>query len=241
MHFEIYWSIKQMNKSIKTKKKHEEEKLVSTSWITKVTDYYNGKEKVINGVLIGILVVIMLVVVYTLYYLPSRQEKAELAIWKAERYFAMDSLDLALNGDGSYDGVLAVIDDYGFTKTGNRAKFIAGICYLRLGDFDEAIKYLKKFKSDDMLVSVQALGAIGDAYMEKGDWDNAVKYYKKAVSKNPNDLITPEYLLRLGMLCEMQGKWADAVYYYEKLQKEHPQSYQAMEIEKRIEFAKAKL
>jgi tetratricopeptide (TPR) repeat protein len=234
-----------MNKSIKSKKKHEDVMHTPTSWVKKVTDYYNDKQKVVNGVTTGILVVIVIILAYTLYYLPSRQEKAELAIWQAERYFAMDSLDLALNGGVAYngveyDGVLAVINDYGFTKTGNRAKFIAGICYLKLGEYDNAIKYLKKFKSKDMLVSVQALGSIGDAYMEKGEWDNAVKYYKKAVSKNSNDLITPSYLLRLGMLCEMQGKWADAVSYYETLQKEHPQSQEAMEIDKRIEFAKAK-
>jgi tetratricopeptide (TPR) repeat protein len=203
-------------------------------------DYYNEKQKVINGVVTGILVVVIIILAYAMYYLPSQQKKAELAIWKAERYFAMDSLGLTLNGDGSFDGVLAIIDDYGRTKTGNRARYIAGICYLRLGEYDNAIEYLKKFKSNDMLASVQALGSIGDAYMEKGDWDNAVKYYKKAVSKNSNDLITPEYLLRLGWLSEMQGKWADAVSYYERLQKEHPRSYQAMEIEKRIEFAKAK-
>jgi tetratricopeptide (TPR) repeat protein len=92
-----------------------------------------------------------------------------------------------------------------------------------------------------MFVSVQALASIGDAYMEKNDLDNAAKYYKKAISKNPNDLITPMYLLRLGMLCEVQGKWKEAVSYYEKLQKEHPQTQEAMEIEKRIEFTKAKL
>jgi tetratricopeptide (TPR) repeat protein len=229
-----------MNKSIKGKKKHEDVMHTSTSWIKKVTDLYNEKQKIVNGATIGVLVVIVIILAYTLYYLPSRQEKAELAIYKAERYFAMDSLNLALNGDGFYDGVLTVIDNYGFTKTGNRAKYIAGICYLKLGEYDDAIKYLKKFKSKDKLVSVQAFGSIGDAYMEKGDLDNAAKYYKKAVSRNANDLVTPVYLFRLGMLSEMQGKWADAVSYYEKLQKEHPQSYEAMEIEKRIEFAKAK-
>ena len=230
-----------MSKSIKSKKKHEEVKQIQTSWLKRVIDYYNEKQSVANGVAIGVLVVIAAVTAYVKWYLPSQAEKAELAIYKAERYFAMDSLQLALDGDGSYDGVLTVIDNYGATKTGNRAKYIAGICYLRLGDYDEAIRYLKKFKSRDLLVSVQALASIGDAYMEKNDLDNAVKYYKKAISKNPNDLITPVYLLRLGTLCEMQDEWTDAVSYYERLQKEHPQSYEAMEIEKRIAFAKAKL
>ena len=239
--FEIYWNTKHMSKSIKSKKKQEEVTRKSVSWIQKATDFYNEKQKVINGATIGGLVVIAAILAYTLYYLPSQQKKAEVAIYKAERYFAMDSLQFALNGDGACDGVLTVISDYGSTKTGNRAKYIAGICYLKLGEYDEAIKYLKKFKSKDMLVSVQALASIGDAYMEKNDLDNAAKYYKRAISKNPNDLITPMYLLRLGMLYELQGKWKDAVFYYEKLQKEHPQSYEAMEIEKRIEFAKAKL
>jgi len=241
LQLKIYLNTKHMSKSIKSKKKQEEITRKSVSWIQKATNFYNEKQKVINVATTGGLVVIIAILAYILYYLPYQQEKAENAIWKAERYFAMDSLQLALDGDGSCDGILTVIDNYGATKTGNRAKYIAGICYLKLGDYDEAIKYLKKFKSRDMLVSVQALASIGDAYMEKNDLDNAAKYYKKAVSKNSNDLITPMYLLRLGMLCEMQGKWKDAVSYYEKLQKEHPQSYEAMDIEKRIEFAKAKL
>ncbi|MDR0603420.1 MAG: tetratricopeptide repeat protein [Bacteroidales bacterium] len=234
-----------MNKSSKKHDKKREEVIhssnhLSRSFIERCRYFYNGQEKVINIVGIGIAIVLIAVLAYTLLYIPKQQEKAEVAIYKAERYFAMDSLTLALNGDGQYDGVLSVIDNYGNTKTGNRAKYIAGICYLKLGQYDDAIKYLKKFKSKDKLVSVQALGSLGDAYMEKNDLDNAAKYYKKAVSKNGNDLITPVYLLRLGMLCEMQGKWKDAVSYYEQLQQDYTQSYEAMDIDKRISYAKTK-
>ena len=222
-------------------KKQADIKQSSNSWIKVIVDFYNERKKVLNIVTTGVLVVVIIVLAYLLYYVPSQQKKADIAIYKAEYYFSVDSLELALNGDGFFDGVLSIIDDYGHTKTGNRAKYIAGICYLKLGEYDDAIKYLKKFRSNDKFVSVQALGSIGDAYMEKNDLDNAAKYYKKAISKNENDLITPIYLLRLGMLCEMQGKWKEAVSNYEKLQKEHPQSYEAIDIEKRIEYAKAKL
>ncbi|MDR2408648.1 MAG: tetratricopeptide repeat protein [Bacteroidales bacterium] len=230
-----------MNKS---SKKHEEvihsSKHLSHSFIERWRYFYNGKEKVINIAGISAGIVLIAVLAYMLFYIPGQQKKAEVAIYKAEQYFAMDSLMLALNGDGQYDGVLSVIDNYGNTKTGNRAKYIAGICYLKLGQYDEAIEYLKKFKSRDKLVSVQALGSLGDAYMEKNDLDNAAKYYKKAVSKNENDLITPVYLLRLGMLYEMQGKWSDAASYYEQLQQDYTQSHEAMEIEKRIAYVKTK-
>ena len=70
--------------------------------------------------------------------------------------------------------------------------------------------------------------------------DNALKYYKKAVSKEGHELVTPMYLLRLGMLCEMQGNWKDAVTYYEKLQQEYPQSFEATDIDKRIEYSQGK-
>jgi tetratricopeptide (TPR) repeat protein len=224
----------------KNNRKHEDVMHTSVSFFKRALTLYNEKQKVVNIATTAILAVLILLFAYFLYYMPRQQEKAELAIFKAERYYAMDSLELALNGDGMYDGLLTVIDEYSATKTGNRAKYIAGICYLRLGQYDEAIQYLKKFKSKDKLVSVQVLGSLGDAYMEKNDLENAAKYYKKAVSKNQNELITPVYLLRLGMLCEMQGKWTDAVSYYETLQQEYMQSYEAMDIDKRIEYAKAK-
>ncbi|MDR1878982.1 MAG: tetratricopeptide repeat protein [Bacteroidales bacterium] len=233
-------SVSKNNKKHVEKSTHAPYTHTSDSWLKRLIVLYNEKQKVVNIVTIVVFALVVLALAYFLYYMPSQQQKAETAIFKAERYFAMDSLELALNGDGLYDGVLQVIDDYSATKTGNRAKYIAGICYLRLGQYDDAIKYLKKFKSGDKLISVQALGSLGDAYMEKNDLDNAAKYYKKAVSKNANELVTPIYLLRLGMLCEMQGKWKDAVSYYERLQKEYMQSFEAMDIEKRIEYTKAK-
>ena len=110
-----------------------------------------------------------------------------------------------------------------------------------IGQYDDAIRYLKKFKSRDKLVSVQALGSIGDAYMEKNDIDNAIKYYKKAASKNPNEQITPVYLQRLGWVHEMQGNWKEALACFETLQKEYTQSSEAMDAEKRIAFLKEKI
>ena len=210
-------------------------------YIKKVTNFYEEKKKVINIASTAFLVVFALVLAYSLYYMPKKQQNAEKALFKAERYFGMDSLQLALDGDGVHGGLLSVIDEHGSTKSGNRAKYMAGICYLKLGQYDDAIRCLKKFKSRDKLVSVQALGSIGDAYMEKNDMDNAVKYYKKAASKNPNEQITPVYLQRLGWVYEMQGNWKEALACFETLQQKYTQSPEAMDVEKRIAFLKEKI
>jgi len=222
-------------------KKKEEATFPLDVYIKRLTHFYEEKKQVINIASGAFVVVLALALAYFMYFLPKKQREAEIAIFKAERYFGMDSLQLALNGDGVYSGLLSVIDEFGSTKSGNRAKYMAGVCYLKLGQYDDAIKYLKKFSSRDKLVSVQALGLIGDAYMEKNDMDNAVKYYKKAVAKNPNELNTPIYLQRLATVYKMQGNWKEALAAFETLQQEYMQSYEAMDVEKEIAFLKGKL
>ena len=222
------------------KNKKESAPIAVDTFFVRIQKWYESNQKKINYLTTAVLVVAVLVVLYFTMWRPNRQKKAELAIFKAEQYFAQDSMQLALNGDGVYEGLLDVISTYPCTKTGNRAKYEAGICYLRMGDFDNAIKYLKKFKGKDKLVSVNALGAIGDAYAEKSDWNSAYSYYQKASKIHPNALLTPTYLYRAGLSCEKLGKWAAAEDIYTTLQHEYPASYEAMDIDKRIAYAKAK-
>src|SRR5205814_904012 len=78
---------------------------------------------------------------------PKEQQAAD-AIYKAEQNFAKDSLKAALNGEGTTRGFLYVIKNYDGTKSSNLAKYYAGVCYLRTGDFNNAVKYLKDFSTD---------------------------------------------------------------------------------------------
>jgi tetratricopeptide (TPR) repeat protein len=223
------------------KKKKEEVIIPVDTFVERIENFFVTYKKQINIISSVVLVVIAVIVAFFVWYLPKQEAKAELAIYKAEQYFAQDSFALALKGNGMYDGLLTIIDEYGITKTGNRAKYLAGICYLKTGKFDDAITYLKKFRGKDKLVSVQALASIGDAYVEKNDYKNGLKYYQKAVDKNPNEVITPMYLMRAAMLCEMNNQWEDALTFYERVQKEYPTSNESQDIEKRIEFVKVKM
>ena len=46
-----------------------------------------------------------------------KNEEAAADMYYAERFFEMDSFNLALNGYGTYPGFLNVIDDYGISKS----------------------------------------------------------------------------------------------------------------------------
>ena len=224
----------------KDKKEKKDNLMQVDSWFTKLEQWYETNRKKISVVSTVVLVVILLCIYLGVFWMPKRQQKAELDIFKAEQYFAQDSLQQALNGDGVYDGLLTVASRYRCTKTANRARYEIGICYLQMGDFEQAIKYLKKFKGKDKLVSVQALGSIGDAYMELNNLDKALTYYKKAAKKNPNDLLTPRYLYRAGLVCEKKGDWKAAAKLYEEMRHAYPNAMETMDIEKRIAYVNAK-
>lgn len=115
-----------------------------------------------------------------------RMEKASAMMFAAEQQFAQDSFKLALNGDGNFAGFLQVIEKYGSTGTGNVARHYAGICYLRLGQYQEALDYLTQYKgsTDDVpsaLLAAQNYGLRGDVYVQMGDYAEAAKSYEKAV------------------------------------------------------------
>lgn len=187
---------------------------------------------------------VILVVGFAIYgvkkfYLEPRENEGQEQMFMAQQYFESDSLAKALNGDATYSGFLGIIDDYSGTKAANLSKYYAGMIYLKQGKFQEAIDYLKKFKSDDEIVGSMAAGSIGDAYLELGDKDEALNYYEKAANRKKNDLTSPLYLMRAAFVYEETGNFEKAVELYTEIKKEYPRSQEAMDIDKYIERAKA--
>jgi tetratricopeptide (TPR) repeat protein len=209
--------------------------------LSKTEQFIESNQKRLTYVIGGIILVILLFFGFKKFVSSPREKSAEAAMFRAEYYFEKDSLDLALNGDGENEGFLGVIDDYGSTKAGNLAKYYAGLCYLNKGEYQKAIDFLKKFNGDDLIVSGMALGAIGDSYMQLDQVDKAREYYIKAAEKEPNDFVSPTYMLKAGWTYELQGKWKDAKVFYERIKKEYPKSHEARDIDKYISRAKANL
>ena len=101
-------------------------------------------------------------------------------MFKAEEYYRIDSVNLALNGDGQYDGFLRVISKYGGTDAANLAQLYTGICYIKLNENEKAVKYLKKFSTSSKPTQALAYKLLGDADADLGKNAEALEYYKKA-------------------------------------------------------------
>ncbi len=150
------------------------------------------------------------------------------------QYNYKTALGLRLNGGaGISAGILKVISTYGGTETGNRARYIAGACYLQNGDFNNAIKYLKDFSTSATQVQTAAYMMLGDAHAELKKNDDALSYFKKAAAVNTKDeFMTPEALYKAAQLAENSNKTADAVELFKKIRDEYPKSTRAADVDK---------
>jgi len=198
------------------------------------TEHY--LEENYKTLLIGLGVIVVLVGLIWLgkLYFNKRNDEAQSQMFQAERYLELDSLKLALNGDGNYLGFLDIAKQYKFTRSGNLAKYSAGICYLHLGNYKEAIEFLNKYSKKDKVIGSLAIGATGDAYVELGDVDKGLTKYLEAADYASNSFNSPVFLMKAAELYELKGKYPDALKLYEKIESTYPESTEGTTIEKYI-------
>ncbi len=189
-------------------------------------------------IIVGIVAVIVVIggfYAYKEFVVKPKEQKAAELIYKAQQYFSQDSSKKVLDGDESAKGVLYIISEFGGTKSANLAKYYAGVSYLKLGQFDKAIEYLKDFKTDAKQVQMVSYGALADALAESGKKEDAVDYYQKAATTFEKDeSISAEYLFRAGLLSETIGKADKALSFYKEVKEKYPKTEKGTQIDKYI-------
>lgn len=201
--------------------------------LSKTELWIEEHQKLIYGVIAAIIVIAG--IIWGLKALNDKKDRtASNEIFTAQKYFEKEMYDAALVGDGNYLGFTEVYDAYKSTKTGKLAAYYAGISNMKLGKYNEAIDYLKKYTGNDEILAPMALGAIGDCYMELDDMNQAVAYYEKAINKSKNEFTGPMFLTKAGMTYEILGDYANALKCYKALKADYPLSNEAFEINKNI-------
>ncbi|MFV8355405.1 tetratricopeptide repeat protein [Flavobacterium sp. XS1P32] len=189
---------------------------------SRTEDWVAKNQKVIIGLVAAAAIFTIGYLGYQRFVAAPQQEEAANEMFVAQQNFqkatdgvASDSLyKLSLNGSEGKFGFLKIADEYSGTDAGNLANYYAGIAYLNTGKYNEAIDYLSKFKSDDIVLSALAKGAIGDAYSQKNQPQEALENYVKAAESNKNDFTTPRFLLKAGKVALALGNKADALKYF---------------------------
>ncbi|WP_370425166.1 tol-pal system YbgF family protein [Tenacibaculum dicentrarchi] len=146
--------------------------------------------------------------------------------------------NIGLNGgDGKY-GFIDIASKFSGTKAGNSANFYAGLSFLKTKKYEEAIKYLSDFNSEDELLGAIALGAIGDAFADINQSEDALTYYQKAAKKKSNDFTAPLFLFKAAQTAMNLKEYTTAEKLYTTIKEKYATTDQGRDIQKYINSAK---
>ena len=217
-------------KNLNEKEAQRQENIEQT--VSATEQFFNENKKVIWGVVAAVLVIGLGILAYNKFIYQPKCVEAMQQCYPAEMSFQNGEYDLALNGDGNNLGFADIIADYG-TKAGKAVYLYAGICELQLGNNEEALSYLKKYKGKEPILAARAKACEGDAYVALGDYNAAVRAYKAAVDCADN-MFAAGYLLKEGSALEALGQKAEALACYKTVENDYPQSIEAYDIAKYI-------
>ncbi len=218
------------NKNLKEQEKLQQEKVEEN--LSAVGEFFLKYEKQIWGILLAIVVIGLAVLAYQKFYAQPKKTEALGQLFPAENAFASGEYEIALNGDGNILGFAEIAKEYG-KKAGKDIYMYAGVSALNLGNYEDAISYLKKYKGKDEILAAKALACEGDAYVGLEKYQQALSCYDKAAAKVEN-IFAASYLLKAGIVCEEIGQTEKALSYYQQIKDKYPQSVEGYDIDKYI-------
>ncbi|MAZ29394.1 MAG: hypothetical protein CL868_20265 [Cytophagaceae bacterium] len=177
---------------------------------------------------------------YKKFIQEPKNIEASNEMYQAQNYFneaiagaaQKDSLfNLALNGGEGKYGFLDIIDSYGGTQSANLAHYYAGMAYLNMNQYKQAIDQLEDFESDDEMLGPLAKGGIGDAFAQLDQLDEALDYYAAAAKMQDNDFTAPRFLFKASMVAIELGQKDKAAGFLKEIKEKYPKSTEAGEAE----------
>ena len=212
---------------------------------SKTEDWVARNQKIIIGLVAGVALFTVGYLAYQKFIAEPKQDEAANEMFVAQQNFqkatdgvASDSLyKLSLNGSEGKFGFLKIADEYSGTDAGNLANYYAGMAYLNTGKYAEAIDFLSKFNSEDIVLNAMAKGAIGDAYSQQNKPKEALENYVKAAEVNKNDFTTPRFLLKAGKTALALGNKEEALKYFTDIKDNYDATPEAASIDVLIGLA----
>jgi tetratricopeptide (TPR) repeat protein len=216
---------------------------------SKTEEWVVRNQKYIFSVVGAVALVVLGIIGYNNLIAEPNAKEAMNEMAKAQSYFdeAVNAADkdslftLALNGGQGKFGMLDIADQYSGTPAGNLANYYAGMAYLNMNTYEEAIKYLSDFSSEDMMLSAMAKGGIGDAFVQLNQLNEGLEYYQKAVKESTNDFTTPLFLMKSARIAMRLGENRKALEHLTRIKSDFSKSNQAKDIDVLIGKASASL
>ncbi len=208
---------------------------------TQGENFFEKNSKMVVVAIVVIFVLAAAIFGYKKVIVEPRNVKGQEMLFEAQYRFESQTADfaLALNGDENTPGFAQVVEQYGNTPAGNLARMYAASCALRLGDFDQAQKYINSYKNvkgvPGAIINAMAAGIKGEIAVEKGDNAGAAKLFEQAAKSNENDFTTPMYLRKAALAYRAAGDAAKADALLKVIAEEYPSSFDARDAQKLVD------
>ncbi len=82
------------------------------SVLSRSEQFIEDHQKTLTTIVLVVVAIVGVYLAYQKWYLKPLEEEANSQMYVAEQYFQRDSFNLALNGDGNYDGFIGINEDY---------------------------------------------------------------------------------------------------------------------------------
>lgn len=230
---------KNNNKEVKAAAKEQQTSMEET--LNRWEEFFEKYKTAVIAAVVAVIVIVAGIGLYRTKVVAPRETRVAEYLFPGERYMLNEQYDVALNGDESgFSGFKDIADNYGGTKSGKLAAAYAGLCYAHLDSFDIAIKYLSKFKGKDLMVAPAVEAAKGDCYASVDKLSEAASAFEKAAKMADNEVQTPMYLFKAGLIYEAMNQSSQALKAYNRIKNEYPSSSEAAKIESYITRLTAK-
>lgn len=216
--------------SKKDEKQHDELESVQSALTATEVFIEKYQKQILIGVA-AIVVIVLAVLAFRNYYLEPREIAAENEMYKAQGAFAADSFKIAVDGGRGSMGFKEIASEYSMTASGKVAAAYAGICYFKLGQYEEAVKYLTQYDGKDEYFSASVIGLTGDCYVELNNTDKAISYFEKAAGFE-NQVVSPVYMKKAALVYESKNENEKAEKLYTEIKEKYPKSQEAADIDK---------
>jgi predicted negative regulator of RcsB-dependent stress response len=202
--------------------------------IERAKDFWAKYGKITTIIALAVIVLGGGYLVYKYMVVQPKEQKAEEAIWHAQDYFAQDSLDKALKGDGQSAGFEKIASQYKGSEAGELANYYVGVIALKQGDNNKAIKYLKAFSTNAHQIQARAYKLLGDAYANAGKNADALSSYRKAAHEFEKDKInSSDYLMMAAYFADkVMNDKKQAEELYKEIRQKYPNTQAGDEADK---------
>lgn len=207
---------------------------------SKTEEWVSRNQNYILGIIGVIAVAVLGYLAYNQFVVKPMEASADNEMYYPQQYFDQalnstterDSLfTLSLNGaEGKY-GFLDIIKEYSGTKAANVANYSAGMAYLNMQNYQEAINHLEDFSSDDAILGALAKGGLGDAFVQLNQPEDALSYYEKAVAHSDNSFTAPKFLYKAGITALELNQSDKALEYFQRIKDDYASSDEAKTID----------